>query len=260
MQITGVTNGIASLVIHPPSGVTNGVYDLESTSNAASSGNGIPHRPRPDQSFRSQRHQCAVGLLPPRPAQRPRRERQPRHQFLLTFVGLCTNYNALSLFISSPATAAGTVTVLNQLNGPNVIVLNCGDTNVNGDYVLSNITVNPGVYSLDGYTASNAYVKVPYLIFFDDNDFDGRGWALADSGTTTVDFIGNGPGETNLNDVVWSFKHDPVSTNPPTTVCPQLPLTMSFSVAPGTITNIQIPLDVITSSSYDTIGSNGISS
>ncbi len=36
LQITGVTNGTARLIIHPPSGVTNGVYDLLYCTNLVS--------------------------------------------------------------------------------------------------------------------------------------------------------------------------------------------------------------------------------
>jgi IgGFc binding protein len=269
LQITGVTNGIASLVIHPPSGVTNGVYDLEYTTNLAGT---ISWQ----WLLRTDPGQTNLAVPNATDMQGYYRLGPPNDlvandslgtNFWLAFPDMLSDgYNVLSLYISSPFTTSGTMTIQNQSNGPSLLVTGSGDDpSVNGTYYLTNISVNPANYGgnssqvLAGAPVTNAYVNGSLVIFFDDNATDQMGWALADTNSMLVLYAGPF-GVHNFNNVIWGYVNEDPDIYPGTAIssCAEFPLIQSFSVTNSNVTMVPIPNDVMING-YDAIaGSNSI--
>ena len=280
LQMLSVTNGTARLVIYPPSNVTDGVYDLLYCTNLDSP---IAWqwllRSNPGQT----------NLVVPNATNKQGFYRLGPPNDLIANDSLGTNFwiaffnlpdegldidddnyisAVLSLYITSPVGATGTVTAPGvMVNGPVLIVSNCGDANLNGTYILTNLSAaeqtawsdyipgtpsNPsyvngtnqvidlidGVnsfYTMVGYDSSNTNSD-PFtpLYYKGDNILSGTNW---ESGS------GSGFVDTNL----------PV----PTTSCAQVSFSQSFSVTPGAVTNIIIPVAAIITN-YDAVGTNGI--
>ena len=149
----------------------------------------------------------------------------------------------LTLSISSPLTCTGTVTIYGSFNGPFVTVTtNCGDTNLWGNYVRTNLTaqeqadwlangVDPGDFN---------YVKGANWIGF------GKFYGVFhpclfsyDRAAQTVLFLYVKNGD-NLDGDDWFSFYD-YATPPPTTICAQTNYALPFAVAAGTATNIVIP-------------------
>ena len=256
LQIIAVTNHTASLVIHPPWNVTNEVYDLLYCTNL------VP--PIAWQwLLRSDPGQTNLIVPNATDAQGFYRLGPPNDltandslgtNFWVAFCGLYeNNNNKLSLSISSPVGATGTVITPGLwANGPILIVTNCGDATVNGTYVLTNLSNKEqndfGVSAPTGYVNGTNWVV-----------FQGTTWILLAYDTNAGgEYLYDKPG-VNLNGSAadWLYDGDP-GLPTPTTVCAQVLLVnRSFSVAAGAVTNINIPLPAMMTN-YDMVTTNGI--
>jgi hypothetical protein len=154
LKILGVTSNVASLEIHEPPGVTAGVYDLLFRTN-----------PQPPETWhwvlRTDPGQTNLAVSNAFGSEGFYALGKPNDfvandslgtNFWLAFpTAVSTDGdNLFSLYISSPVTTTGIVTVPNQLNGNVLVVTNSGDTNVNGTYLLTNISVDPTDYGISG--------------------------------------------------------------------------------------------------------------
>lgn len=180
--------------------------------------------------------------------------------FWLAFCGLYDNLtNKLSLYISSPVGATGTVTTPGLMaNGPILVVTNCGDTTVNGTYMLTNLTAQEQADLLtNGFLNIGInYVHGTHWVVSGGPDY----WVMLayDSGTHLCTSLYD-IGQANLNGN-WGYDGDP-GWPYPTAVCAQVPLVnQTFTVAAGAVTNISIPLAVMPNdgNDYDTVETNGI--
>jgi hypothetical protein len=178
--------------------------------------------------------------------------------FWLAFCGLYDNLtNKLSLSISSPVGATGTVTTPGlTANGPILVVTNCGDTSVNGTYLLTNLTAQEQTnWVADGLDATD----VGYVHGSDWVDFtDDGGYAVLfeyDSGTRAYTPLYDMEGM-DLNSTNWQRWYD--SSSPPTTICPQMVVGQSFTVAAGAVTNIAVDRSLMLMGTYDEVATNSI--
>jgi hypothetical protein len=264
LEMVTVTNQTASLVIHPPAGVSNQVYELLYATNLL-----VPptnwqwvQRSYPDQT----------NLVVPNAtdANGFYRLREPGDlvandslgtNFWLAFFNLDTydNSNVLTLFISSPMGATGMVTTpFLWTNGSTVIVSNCGDAAVNGTNAFRNLTAQEqaawAATGLDpiytGYIRGTNWLVVYggscYIVTYD---------SLATNCTLLYDKFGiDLTGNTNE----WApYAADPTLATPATS-CAQVPfVNQPFTVAAGTVTNINIVLAAMMLD-YDTVETSGI--
>jgi hypothetical protein len=263
LEIITVTNQTALLVIHPPAGVTNEVYDLLYATNLLT----------PPAAWqwvlRSYPDQTNLIVLNAKDAQGFYRLSSPNDSvansslgtnFWLAFPSLYNDgSNQLSLIISSPAGATGTVTLPGLwTNGPTVIVSGGGDAAVNGTNVFRKLTAPEqaawAATGLDpiftGYIRDTNWVVVYagycYIVTYD---------SRATNCTLLYDkYDINLTGSTNE----WqAYDADP-SLATPATYCAQVPLVSQFfTVAAGAATNISIPLAAMLED-YDMVEANGI--
>jgi len=259
LEMVMVTNQTASLVIHPPPNDTNEVYELLYTTNLLT--------PATNWQWVLRSYPQATNLIVPNAsdAQGFYRLRQPDDliandslgtNFWTAFCGLYDdNNNELSLYISSPAGATGTVTTPGLLvNGPILVVTNCGDTTVNGTYVETSLTAQEqndfGVTDPTGYVYGTNWVIAQGV---------GEWLMLAYDGGTGVYTSLYDKAGANLNGSATDWGPDPDPDWPyPTTLCAQVPLVNQFfTVAAGAVTNISIPLTVMLVD-YDMVETNGI--
>ena len=155
--------------------------------------------------------------------------------------------------------ATGTVTTPGVVaNGPILVATNCGDTSVNGTYVLTNLTaqeqaawltlgVDP-IYT--GYVRGTNWVVVYagycYIVAYDSS---------ATNCTLLYDKYGI---DLTASTNEWMFQDADQSLAKPATYCEQVPLVSQFfTVAAGAATNISIPLAAMLGA-YDTVEAGGI--
>jgi len=263
LEMVTVTNDTASLVIHPPWNVTNEVYDLLYCTNL------LPPiawqwllRSYPDQTnLLAPNASDAQGFYRLSSAKDLIATDSRGTNFWIMFPNLPSQYvaNDLSLIISSPVGATGTVTTPGLLaNGPILVVTNCGDATVNGTYVLTNLTAQEqNDWQVNGLDAT----EVGYVHGTNWVDFAAGESILFDydSGTGVFTFLYDKPG-INLNGSAadWQSINDTNLPPNPTSLCAPVPLVNQFfSVAPGAVTNISIPLAVMLVD-YDMVETNGI--
>ncbi len=241
LVIEGVTSNVASLEIHQPPGVTEGVYNLLYTTN--------PATPLPWE-WLLQTAPGQTNLLVTNASDPLGFYRLGTPSYWLAFPFMINNNGGetFSLYITSPVGATGTVKIANRANGPVLTVANTNsDPAVLGTYVLTNADLSPTSYGLNGATVSNYYVKGPYVAFYD-NAFetygDGAfGWVLANSTSNYVLYYGT-YGVFLLNDVTWGQGLD-ANYISPTTSCAVVPSVQSFSVAAGSATSVPIPNSIM---------------
>ena len=158
LKIMGVTNTVASMWIHPPATVTNGVYDLYYTTNLTTLVPGLNYTNwqwllRTDAGQTNLTVPNAtdeVGFYRLGPPNDLAATSSMGTNFWLAFCNLPDGFNnKLSLYISSPAGATGTVSVTSPIvvtpggfdtNFLNLIVTQLAITNtlVDGSHVASN--------------------------------------------------------------------------------------------------------------------------
>lgn len=259
-----VTNKTASLVIHPPWNVSNEVYELLYSTNLL-----IPPtnwqwvlRSYPQETNLIVPNATdAQGFYRLSTAFDPIANSSLGTNFWLAFCGLFNDArNDLSLFISSPVGATGTIIAPRLMtDGPVLVATNCGDGSVDGTYFPRNLTAREqlGWATIGDPIVTNAYVK-------------GTNWVVIYSGDCyLVSYDSNGPSCTMLyfksgaqlngttNDWTASL-YNPNPTNTPATICPPvLLINQTFTVAAGQGTNITIPLDAM-SGDFDVVQTNGI--
>jgi len=259
LQMLSVTNGMASLVIHPPTNVTNGVYDLLYCTNLA------PPilwqsllRSYPGQTNLVVSNATDVyGFYRLGPPDDLTANDSLGTNFWVAFFNMYdgTN-NDLSLYISSPVGATGTVTIPGvTVNGPELIVTGCEDVTVNGTYLLTNVSEN-----ISGTLITSAYVKGtnqevntygPY-----GNNPEGHYYLIdydsSNSETTFLYFD-----EDNiLSSTNWIGFGD--TNSPPTnSSCAQVPFTNTFSVTTGMVTTVVVPVAAMITN-YGGVETNGI--
>jgi hypothetical protein len=245
LSITNVTNGDATLIIHPPSGLDNGVFDLLFRTN-----------PLPPDSWHfvlrtlpGQTNLTVSNAVGPEGFYAlGKADSSQGTNFWLVFPSMDLFVTpVLSLYISSPVGATGTVTIQGQSNGPTLAVTGANDDpSIYGTYVLTNMYLDPRTYlgfspfNLTGAPVSNVYVKGPFRIFFDESD--DFGWVLGDSTSNSV--IYEGPyGVDNLNAVDWAglYNGDGILE----TACAEDTLVLPFAVAAGSVTRIPIPMEAM---------------
>ncbi len=262
LEMITVTNKTASLVIHPPSGVSNEVYELLYTTNLLV--------PPTNWQWVLRSYPQETNLIVPnaKDAQGFYRLRSPDDlvandsrgtNFWLMFPGVFYNGGAhLSLYISSPVGATGTMTFPGiTFNGPVLFVTNCGDAALNGTYVLTNLTAQEQTdWQNNGLDAT----AVGYVDGTNWVDFSGGNSILFgyDSDTGFCLVLYDKPG-INLNgsSTNWRVIYGDPSLQPPTTVCPQLVSNQSFTVPAGTVTNIDMDLGLIMVD-YDNVETNSV--
>ena len=179
------------------------------------------------------------------------------------WVGFCNLYhdnsNHLSLYISSPVGATGTVTTPGLgTNGPVLVVTNAGHTEVNGTYALTNMTGQVLVDWTNNYpygVPEFSYEKGTNWVVYSEAY---KYWFMIeyDGGTGDFTFLYSRYNNVNLNGsgADWS-SYDGSSS--PTTVCAQIPFSRSFILAAGAVTNISLlPNAMMTD--YDVVKTNGI--
>jgi hypothetical protein len=165
--------------------------------------------------------------------------------FWLAFMDMLSSDNdeKLSLYISSPVGATGTVTILGLTgNGSLLTVTNCGDTNLNGTYMQTNLTTQEqedwinndldpdGSSYVFGTNWVNISEGAAFLFRYDSN-----------MGMCTSLYF---KPETDLNGSDWQLIND---TNPQTPITIWAPIALSepFTVAAGAVTNVNIPADAM---------------
>jgi hypothetical protein len=243
LKITGITNGIASLVIYPPWNVTNGVYDVEYRTN-----------PLPPESWhwvlRTDPGQTNLSVPGATNSEGFYRLGPPNDltandslgtNFWLAFPGMGSQAsNVLSLYISGPVGTSGTVTIPNQSNAPVLVLSGSGETYVNGTYILTNEIVYLSEYGAGETAITGAYTNGNLLIFFVTNN----AWILADSSIPGALYYGTGyfANDLNLNDVTWVDPYDTLTPPAPTNFCAEGPLVQTFSVGSSGVTKVPIPL------------------
>ena len=262
LEITGETNTTAYLVIHPPWNVTNGVYDLQYCTNLAS----------PIQwqwVLRTDPGQTNLVVNNAVDVQGFYRLGLPNDlvandslgtNFWIAFMNMDDDdYAHLSLYISSPVGAIGTVVASGVIvNDSTMIATNCGDTALNGLYVLTNLTTQEQMDwtasgLLDAYGAS--YVNGTNWV-----NYSGGYWYMVayDSSTGEITPLYYKPDSSNLNGSSDDWQNDADPASPaPTTICAQVPFSRSFSVAAGAVTNVVLDQNVMILAN-DVIGTNGI--
>jgi hypothetical protein len=234
LENIAVINQTDSLVIHPPWGISNGVYDLYYTTNLvppvawswlfrtdAGQTNLLVHNATDAQGF--------YRLGPP--------------DDLAATSSLGTNFwvafgdlhsdngnQLLSLSISSPVGAVGTVTAPGLMqNGPVLVFTNGGDAAVNGAYALTNLTAQE---KTDLQTSGLSPADFAYMYGTNWVVWQGAFWVLlaydpvAHFGMTLYD-----KPEVNLN---GDWEYDGDFATPPTSICAPIPLVnQTFTVAAG---------------------------
>jgi hypothetical protein len=260
LEIITVTNHTASLVIHPPWNVTNEVYDLLYCTNL------VPPiawqwllRTDPGQTNLIVPNATdAQGFYRLRSANDSIANSSLGTNFWVTFFNMADNGTPinLSLYISSPVGATGWVTTPGLLgNGPILVVTNCGDTAVNGTYVLTSLTAQEQLdWQTNGFSATAPnYVYGTHWVISGGVGY----WVMIDydSGTHLFTYLYDKSGaDLNGN---WNYYNDTGSPTP-TTLCAQVPLVNQFfTVAAGGVTNISIPRAVMLVD-YDMVEANGI--
>ena len=152
------------------------------------------------------------------------------------------NFN-LSLYISSPVAASGTITY--PVNGPMLTIT--GDPAVSGPYVLTNTP--PSESSCWGL-ASNMYVYGDLQVVFFTNSLQWSIWNYNNNGHLFYEKSGR-----DLNGSNWS--NDQGTEYSITSSCLQVPFSQFFSVPAGSVTNVPIPSEYMLAN-YDDIESEGI--
>jgi IgGFc binding protein len=273
LQILSKTNTTAHLLIHRPWNITNGVYNLFYTTNIL-----------PPVSWQwvlqTAAGQTNLTVTNATDAQGFYRLGPPDStgtDFWLTFCNINVNgddfYDAIqnalpSLYISSATACTGTVTIPGlTINSSLLVVTNCGDTNLNGTYVLTNLPVDlntnlfwddpsPFEYDVHYY----GYVKGSnYVIWQGDEGYEGQSWYMIgyDSGTGDITILYDKPGiDLNGNTNDWQV-YDDTNLPVPTTLCAQTNFNQPFSLAAGTLTNVVIPYMAMLAD-YDMVETNGI--
>jgi hypothetical protein len=271
LQIIGVTNTTAYLWIHQPWNVTNGVYDLLYCTNitAPIAWQWVLRTDPGQTNLVVSNAVDGVGLYALGTPNDLFANDSLGTNFWLTFMGMNTDDpegNNFSLSISSPVGATGTVSIPGfYVNGNTVIVTNCGDANVNGTYLLTNLTAQEqsdwdGTYTLN--STAGSYVKGTNWIGY---GISGIGYSYifgydpANPGPDNFNFLYYKSGvNLNANSYDWSLDPDADETNAtPTTICPQILFNKSFSVTAGAVTNIAIDNRIMISSN-DAVVTNGI--
>ena len=269
LEMVAVTNQTASLVIHPPAGVSNEVYELLYSTNLLT--------PLTNWQWVLRSYPNDTNLIVPNAsdAQGFYRLGQPDDfvandslgtNFWLAFPRLPVEvepyygYYQLSLAISSPVGATGTVTAPDLIgNGPVLLVTNCADTALNGTYVQTNL---PVAYQQNWAFIGFSPLATSYVM--------GTNWVISEINRDICYLIaGAGYNFTilysktgaNLNGSADEWQASIWETNPPpapTTVCAQAPLVnQAFTLAAGEVTNIS-SLRVALMQDFDVVGSNGI--
>lgn len=262
LQMITVTNQAASMVIHPPWKLTNEVYDLLYSTNFASHSWQWLLRSFPRQT----------NVIAPNASGARGFYKLGSPNDLAANDSLGTNFwvafysvysdgnNLLSLAISSPLGATGTVVTPGMpTNGPIAVVTNCGDAALNGTYVRTNLTAQERSdwENNDTPSGSASYVHgtnwlivVPPYCEFDAYD-------SARQVLTTLYLL---PGA-NLNGTPNEWQDFNDTNSAPATLCGQVPIVNQFfSVAPGAVTNIALPLGVMMPdvADQDVLETNGI--
>jgi hypothetical protein len=259
LEITGVTNfeagPVACLVIHPPETETNGIHDLYYTTNLNADAPGLNCtnwqwvlRTAPGQTNltvpEATNPVCFYRLGPPDDL---KANSSLGTNFWIAFFNMY-DADGLSLYITSPVGATGTVFAPGLLtNGPVLTVAGAGDTNVNGTYVLTNLSAQPGY----PFASTLVYVNGPFQV-----GVAMGGYLLAsyDSGLNEYTYLYLKIGD-NLNATDWEPWHGIWPA--PTTSCIRYPFSQPFSVSPGTVSNVSI-LPAAMIADYDVVGTNGI--
>ena len=262
LQMITVTNDTAAMVIHPPWNVTNGVYDLWYCTNLSPTINWqwLLRTDAGQTNLIVPNAADAQGFYQIRPPNDLAATGSEGTDFWVAFCSLYDYYNTnvLSLYISSQVGATVTVGVFT--NGPILVVTNCGDTSVNGTYVLTNLTgqVLEVWTNYEGNSGlTNGYVKGADWVIYDGGY---GGWYVFeyDSGTVLTPLYFKLDLNLNGSSSDWQLYDDPNPGSTPTTICPQTSVSQeSFTVAAGAVTNISIPFALMITN-YDIIGTRGI--
>jgi hypothetical protein len=162
--------------------------------------------------------------------------------------------NELSLFITSPVPATGTVTIPGLIgDGQILIISNLDDPTVNGTYVRTNFSQAEqlGFNSFEFENIGLIYVKGTNVVI-------SPSWQNVqllgyDSGGVSFLYVKD---DDILNGSDWYSASDssPVTM---TSSCAQAPFSQNFSVTPGGWLNIALPLAAMLAN-YDQIATNGI--
>jgi hypothetical protein len=252
LEITNLVGSNATLLIHPPAGVTAGVYDVLTATNLT----------QPIQWqwwLRTDPGQTNLPISIGTNAGTFYALGKPNDfvandslgtNFWLAFPDMYSNgISSHTLYITSPFGASGTVTIQGESNGPTLVATGMDDDpDVNGTYILTNVTIYTTNYGGNGLLLhngliTNAYVNGSMAIFFDENAFDGMGWALANTVTSNVLYAGP-YGDYNLNNVFWAGVNDANSIIGPVTTCAAFPLVQAFTVMASNAATVPIPNDV----------------
>jgi hypothetical protein len=255
LQMLSVTNGTASLVIHPPWNVANGVYDLLYCTNLGSPAWQWLLRSDPGQS----------NLVVPNATDAHGFYRLGLPNDLIANDSLGTNfwlaffstrvlpyypYFNPSLYISSPVAASGTVTY--PVNGPVLTIT--GDPTVNGTYILTNMPAsetNDFIGSTMYMNEANTNLQVVYTPY----TFYPLYWEIWSYDPTNSSHIAYyAKPDPYLNGTNWARY---IGTGTVTSSCPQVLFSQPFSVTPGMVTNVPLPLDVMLYQ-FDAVESQGI--
>ena len=240
LQIITVTNGTATLAIHLPWNQTNGVYDLLYCTNLS-----------PPISWqwllRTEPGQTNLVVSNAVDAQGFYRLGSPNDliendslgtNFWFAFPDLYYEFdNNLSLYISSPVAAAGTVTC--SVNGPVLTI--SGDPLVNGTYVLTN---TPPSEMQNHSVAASMYVNNVngdlQVVRSTSYSWDWIIWNYHLPGSPEYFYTSDG---FTLNGTNWTSYY---GDGPGISVsCPQVLLSQPFSLAAGAVTNVPIPAEVM---------------
>jgi hypothetical protein len=159
----------------------------------------------------------------------------------------------LTLSISSPEAATGTVTC--YLDGA-VTVSGCGDPNVNGTYIATNISEQEDNLAADNFgNIIYEFVKGTNQLIWASGGIVGIIGYDEAAGSFSYLYV---KGDADLNGANWSSWGDDPFTQPPTnSVVSQVALSQSFSVIPRTIATVAIPVQAMLTD-YDVVKTNSI--
>ena len=261
LEMIAVTNGAVALTIHPPWDEINGVHDLYYTTSPPISWQWLLRSQAGQTNLVVNNATNAQGFYRLAAADDLAATDSLGTNFWMMFPSMVVEHPAYpSLYISSPVGATGAVVFPGvSVNGPLVIVTNCGDVGLNGTYVLTNLTaqqqtdfenagLDPGIHT--GYVNGTNWVDFPFTYL--DSALFGY-----DANSNSVEFLYYKPG-TNLNGgpLDWQVAFD-TNLPAPTTICEQVPFSRPFSVAAGAVTNVSLPSQFMTAD-YDVVETNGI--
>jgi IgGFc binding protein len=260
LELLAVTNSTAALAIHTAWNAPNDVYDLLYTTDIAPpSAWQRLLRTEPGQTNLTVTNAAdAQGFYRLGPPDDLAANSSLGTNFWLGFPQVLHNYSVMSLYISSPVDATGAVSFPGMTtNSPVLIVTNCGHLALNGTYVLTNLSAqqqadwpNNGLDATDvGYARGTNWVDFgdgdTYLFSYDRVSSNCTFWYWKDG--------------TNLNGTTndWYAYQYRDTNRPPTTVCPQIAMSLAFTVAAGTVTNLNIGPSLMMEA-YDQVETNGI--